>query len=159
LMKGVGGGKFNPNGKTTRAMLVTTLYRMAGEPEVAELSTFTDVPANQWYAKAVAWAQDNGIVKGVTDTAFAPNASVTREQAAAFLYRYVTLYLKQEPVKGADLSVYKDADSISNYAKEAIAWATAEGLFGGFEDKTIRPGDFLNRAQMAKLLTVLDQKF
>ncbi|MGM9641320.1 MAG: leucine-rich repeat protein [Faecousia sp.] len=159
LMKGVGGGKFNPNGKTTRAMLVTTLYRLAGEPEVAELSTFTDVPANQWYAKAVAWAQDLGIANGVTDTTFCPNASVTREQAASFLYRYVTLYLKAEPVKGADLSVYKDADSISGYAKEAIAWATAEGLFEGFPDGTMQPKGTLTRAQMAKLLTVLDQKF
>ncbi|MGM9639956.1 MAG: S8 family serine peptidase [Faecousia sp.] len=159
LMNGVGGGRFNPNGKTTRAMLVTTLYRMAGEPEVAEKSTFTDVSENQWYAKAVAWAQDLGIATGVTDTTFCPNASVTREQAATFLYRYVTLYLKQEPVKGADLSVYKDADKISGYAKEAIAWATAEGLFNGFENGTLQPKGTLTRVQMAKLLTVLDQKF
>ncbi|MGM9639791.1 MAG: S8 family serine peptidase [Faecousia sp.] len=159
LMNGVGNNKFNPNGETTRAMLVTTLYRMAGEPEVAELSTFTDVPANRWYARAVAWAQDTGIAKGVTDTAFAPNASVTREQAATFLYRYVTLYLKVEPVKGADLSVYKDAGKISGYAKEAIAWATAEGLFIGFENGTLQPRDTLTRIQLAKLLTIPDQKF
>ncbi|MGM9641321.1 MAG: S-layer homology domain-containing protein, partial [Faecousia sp.] len=159
LMNGMSNSKFNPNGETTRAMLVTTLYRMAGEPEVTELSTFTDVPKNQWYAKAVAWAQDLGIATGVTDTTFCPGKAVTREQAAAFLYRYVTLYLKQEPAKGADLSVYKDADKITGFAKEAIAWATAEGLFNGFENGTFQPKGTLTRAQMAKLLTVLDQKF
>lgn len=159
LMNGMGGGKFAPDGTTTRAMLVTTLYRMAGEPEVMELSTFTDVPANQWYAKAVAWAQDLGIATGATSTTFLPGAPATREQAAAFLYRYVTLYLKAEPVKGADLTVYKDADKISNYAKEAVAWATAEGLFQGFENGTMQPKGTLTRAQMAKLLTILDQKF
>lgn len=159
LMIGVGNNKFSPDGKTTRAMLVTTLYRLAGEPEVAELSTFTDVRENQWYAKAVAWAQDNGIVKGVTETTFCPNADVTREQAAAFLYRYVTRYLKQKPVDGIDLSVYKDEDNISAYAREAVAWATAEGIFHGFEDGTMQPKGSLTRAQMAKLLTVLRQEF
>ena len=159
LMIGVGGGKFAPNGKVTRAQLVTTLYRLAGEPKVTELSTFTDVRENQWYAKAVAWAQDEGIAKGITDTTFRPDAPLTREQAATFLYRYITGYLKQEPVKGADLAVYKDADKISDYAKDAIAWATAEGIFEGFEDSTMRPAGTLVRVQLAKVLTVLDQKF
>ena len=158
-MIGVGGGKFAPNGKVTRAQLVTTLYRLAGEPKVTELSTFTDVRENQWYAKAVAWAQDEGIAKGITDTTFRPDAPLTREQAATFLYRYITGYLKQEPVKGADLAVYKDADKISDYAKDAIAWATAEGIFEGFEDSTMRPAGTLVRVQLAKVLTVLDQKF
>ncbi|MGM9639993.1 MAG: S-layer homology domain-containing protein [Faecousia sp.] len=159
LMNGMSKDQFAPNGPTTRAMLVMTLYRMAGEPEVTEKSTFTDVPENQWYAKAVAWAQDLGIATGVTDTTFCPGAAVTREQAAAFLYRYVTLYLKQEPAKGADLSVYKDADKITGFAKEAIAWATAEGLFNGFENGTFQPKGTLVRVQLAKVLTILDQKF
>ncbi|MGM9640495.1 MAG: S-layer homology domain-containing protein [Faecousia sp.] len=159
LMNGVGNSKFNPNGETTRAMLVTTLYRMAGEPEVSEKSTFTDVPADQWYASAIAWAQDVGVANGVTETVFCPDALVTREQAAAFLYRYVTEYLKAEPVKGADLSAYKDADSTSVYAREAIAWATAEGIFQSYPDGTLQPKGHLIRIEMAKILTVLDQKF
>lgn len=159
LMVGMGSGAFAPNGTVTRAMLVTSLYRMAGAPDVSGETTFTDVPAGKWYTNAVAWARSAGIAKGVTETAFAPNASITREQAAVFLYRYVTLYLKQEPAKGANLSVYKDADKISNYAKEAVAWATAEGLFQGFENGTMQPKGTLARVQMAKLLTVLDQKF
>ncbi len=80
LMNGVGNNRFAPNGSTTRAMLVTTLYRLADSPEVGEGSTFTDVAEGAWYADAIAWAQDVGIAKGVTGTRFAPNSNVTREQ-------------------------------------------------------------------------------
>ena len=156
LMNGVGNNRFAPNGSTTRAMLVTTLYRLADSPEAGEGSTFTDVAEGAWYADAIAWAQDVGIAKGVTGTRFAPNSNVTREQAATFLYRFVTEYLKVEPAESTDLSVYKDADKISGYAKTAVAWATAEGLFQGFEDGTMQPKGTLTRAQMAKLLTILD---
>ena len=158
-MKGMGNGLFAPNGTLTRGMLVTTLYRLADEPQVAEQSTFTDVAEDRYYSDAVAWAQANGIAKGMTDAAFCPEAPVTREQAATFLYRYVTEYLKVEPTQGADLSVYKDSDKISGFAKDAVAWATAEGLFEGFPDNTMQPRGTLTRAQMAKLLMVLDQKF
>ena len=156
LMNGVGNNRFAPNGSTTRAMLVTTLYRLADSPEVGEAATFTDAAEGAWYADAIAWAQDVGIAKGVTETRFAPNSNVTREQAATFLYRFVTEYLKVEPAESTDLSVYKDADKISGYAKTAVAWATAEGLFQGFEDGTMQPKGTLTRAQMAKLLTILD---
>ena len=159
IMNGMGGGRFAPNGNVTRAQLVTTLYRMAGSPQVEEMSTFADVHANRWYSAAVAWAQDVGIAVGVTETAFQPNGFTTREQAATFLYRYVTEYLKQEPTQGADLSAYQDAASISPYAEEALAWATAEGILEGFEDDTLRPRDVLSRAQLAKLMTIMDQNF
>ena len=84
---------------------------------------------------------------------------VTREQAAAFLYRFVTEYLKAEPASGADLAVYTDAGSISGYARTAVAWATAEELFQGFPDGSVQPQGTLTRAQMAKLLAVLAQRF
>lgn len=93
-MNGMGNHRFAPNGTTTRAMLVTTLYRLADSPEVGEGSTFTDVAEGAWYADAIAWAQDVGIAKGITETRFAPNSNVTREQAATFLYRFVTEYLE-----------------------------------------------------------------
>ncbi len=159
IMKGLPGNQFVPDSNMTRAMLVTTLYRMSGEPAVAEKATFADVKDGIWYSDAIAWAEDTGIVRGITATAFAPNASATREQAATILYRYVTGYLKQEPTEGANLSVYKDADKISPYARKAIAWATAQGLFGGFPNGAFQPKDALTRAQAAKLLTILDQKF
>ena len=80
---------------------------------------------------------------------------MTREQAATFLYRYATGYLGQAPVEGADLSVYQDAGDISGYAREAVVWATAGGLFQGFGYGTLQPKGTLTRAQMAKLLAVL----
>ena len=158
-MNGMGNHRFAPNGTTTRAMLVTTLYRLADSPEVGEGSTFTDVAEGAWYADAIAWAQDVGIAKGITETRFAPNSNVTREQAATFLYRFVTEYLKIESAESTDLSMYKDADKISGYAKTAVAWATAKNLFEGFPNGTLQPKDTLTRAQLAKLMTILDQNF
>ncbi len=159
LMKGMDKGKFSPNGTLTRGMLVTTLYRLAEEPEVTEPATFTDVPQDQYYAEAIAWAEDMGIALGVGGTKFSPNAPVTREQTATFLYRYVTEYRKEEPVAGADLSQYTDAGKISPYAKEAMAWATAAGFLEGYGDGTVGPQNTSTRAQMAKFLTILGREF
>ena len=156
LMKGMGGTEFAPNDNLTRAMMVTTLYRLAGAPEVETTSSFTDVAEDQWYADAVAWAAENGIVLGISETVFAPNQNITREQAATILYRYVTKHLEVEPVDGAALS-YTDAAQIADYAKDAVAWATAEGIFEGFPGGSFQPRGTLTRAQMAKLLTVLDE--
>lgn len=159
LMQGVGRNSFSPNGKVSRAMIVTTLYRMAGSPQVATDRSFTDVEDGKWYTDAVAWAVEAGIAKGITETAFAPNATATREQAATLLYRYVTLYLGDAAVQGADLSGFTDSNAISGYAETAMAWAVSEGLFQGFEDNTLRARGPLARAQLAKLLTVLEQEF
>ena len=159
LMNGMDETHFAPEGNLTRGMLVTTLYRLAGEPEVAEAATFTDVKAGRYYAEAVAWAEDLGIAKGMTATAFQPEGTVTRQQAATFLYRYVTEYLKQEAVEGADLTAFADGGKVQDYAKTAMSWAVAEGFFEGYGDGTLRPRASLTRAQMAKLLTILDQNF
>jgi len=159
LMNGMSATRFAPNGALTRGQLVTTLYRLAGTPEVTEPATFTDVKEGRYYTDAVAWAEDLGIVQGMTTTIFAPEGTVTREQAATFLYRYVTLYLKQEPTPGADLKAYIDGEAVHSYAKTAMSWAVAEGFFEGYGDGTLRPGKTLTRAQMAKLLTILDQNF
>ena len=158
LMNGMDETHFAPEGNLTRGMLVTTLYRLAGGPEVTEKATFTDLRAGAYYADAVAWAQDLGIAKGMTETQFAPEKTVSREQTATFLYRFVTLYLEQEPGKGADLGVFKDG-KVMEYAKTAMSWAVAEGFFEGYGDGTLRPTASLTRAQMAKLLTILDQNF
>ena len=159
LMNGMDETHFAPEGSLTRGQLVTTLYRLAGEPEVAEPATFADVKAGRYYTEAVAWAEENGIAKGITDTTFCPDKAVTREQAATFLYRYVTEYLEQEPATGADLSIYTDREAISKFARTAVAWATAEGFLQGFPGGSLQPRGTLTRAQMAKLLTILDQKF
>ena len=159
LMNGMDETHFAPEGNLTRGQLVTTLYRLAGEPEVAEPATFTDVKAGRYYTEAVAWGEDLGIVKGMTDDTFSPEGTVTREQAATFLYRYVTNYLKQEPGQGADLKAFADGGKVQDYAKTAMSWAVAEGFFEGYGDGTLRPGAVLTRAQMAKLLTILDRDF
>lgn len=159
LMKGIGGNRFAPNATLTRGMLVTVLYRLAGEPGVEKLPSFTDVAGNRYYSKAIAWAEEQGIAKGMTDTAFCPELAVTREQAATFLYRYAVLFLDAKSADQSALAVYTDAGQISSFAKAALSWATAEGIFEGFPDGTLQPKGDLTRAQMAKLLTVLDQKF
>lgn len=159
LMNGVGGGAFRPNDNVSRAMIVTTLHRMAGSPQVETDCAFTDVEDGRWYTEAVAWALENGITNGITETTFAPNATATREQAATFFYRYVTLCLADEAIPGTDLSKFTDSNMISDYAEAAIAWAVSEGLFQGYEDNTFRAGAPLIRSQLAKLLTVLEQGF
>lgn len=90
-MNGMGNGIFAPDGSATRGMVVTILYRMAGEPRSRAPCPFTDVKEGQYYAKAVTWAYENGIAMGMTDTLFAPNCAATREQIVTFLYRYAQL--------------------------------------------------------------------
>lgn len=159
LMNGVGSNRFAPDAALTRGMLVTTLYRLADEPEVTGTASFTDLRKGAYYEKAVAWAQGEGIVKGVTDTLFAPDSPVTREQAATFLYRYITEYLDETPAAGGDLSGFRDAGDISGYAKAPVAWAVAEGFLEGYGDGILGPRNTLTRAQMAKFLTILDTNF
>ena len=150
MMNGVAEGTFAPNSTTDRAMLVTILYRLENEPATSG-SSFADVPSGQWYTDAVAWAAENGIVNGVTATTFAPNRPITREQMAAILYRYAAW--KGCDVSGqVDLSGYTDADSVSTYAKEALAWANAEGLITGVTGTTLRPAGSAVRAQAATIL-------
>src|SRR5699024_10322980 len=92
IMVGIGNQRFKPNGSVTRGMVVTMLYRLAGEPETNHSVPFPDVAEDCWYSDAVAWAHENGIAVGVTETAFAPNAAATREQVITLFYRYVREY-------------------------------------------------------------------
>lgn len=122
MMAGTAADVFAPNATTTRAMIVTILYRLEGSPAVTGTSAFVDVPAGQWYTDAVNWAAANQIVKGTSATTFAPNDSITREQMAAILYRYAQ-YKGYDVTKKADLSGYSDNGQVSAYAKDALAWA------------------------------------
>ena len=151
LMDGVEDNLFAPNSETTRAQLVTILYRLAGEPEPGGDSGFSDVAAGIWYTDAVAWAAENGIVNGVSDTEFAPGDDITREQLAAILYRYAA-YQGYDVSQRADLSGFGDASSIRPYAQEALSWASAQGLVLGFEDGSLRPQGTASRAQIAAVL-------
>ena len=151
LMDGVGTGLFAPNSETTRAQLVTILYRLSGQPAPSGDSGFSDVETGTWYTDAVAWAAQNGIVNGVSDTQFAPGDDITREQLAVILYRYAT-YQGYDVSQRADLSGFVDAGTISTYAQEALSWANAQGLVLGFEDDSLRPQGNASRAQIAAVL-------
>ena len=151
LMDGVGMGLFAPNSQTTRAQLVTILHRLAGQPAPSGDSGFSDVETGTWYTDAVAWAAQNGIVNGVSDTQFAPGDDITREQLAVILYRYAT-YQGYDVSQRADLSGFVDAGTISTYAQEALSWANAQGLVLGFEDDSLRPQGNASRAQIAAVL-------
>ena len=149
-MVGVSDTRFAPNGAMTRGQLMTVLYRMADEPETAETTPFTDVNMDRYYGNAIAWAAENGIAKGVTDTRFAPDAAVTREQMVTFLARYAK-YSGQDVQKTADLTEFDDWGRISNYAKEPMAWAVECGILTGM-DGLLNPRGNATRAQIATVL-------
>lgn len=151
MMAGTAADVFAPNATTTRAMIVTILYRLEGSPAVTGTSAFVDVPAGQWYTDAVNWAAANQIVKGTSATTFAPNASITREQMAAILYRYAQ-YKGYDVTKKADLSGYSDNSQVSAYAKDALAWANAAKLINGVTNTTLAPQGNATRAQVSAIL-------
>ena len=151
LMDGVSTTQFAPNSNLTRGMVVTILYRLEGEPRVTGSSGFSDVASGAWYADPVTWAAANGIVNGVSDTEFAPNTDITREQLAAILFRYAEY--KGYDVSGRDsLTGYTDRSSISAYALDAMRWAVDEGLITGMTATTIVPQGTATRAQCATML-------
>lgn len=151
MMAGTAADVFAPNATTTRAMIVTILYRLEGSPAVTGTSAFVDVPTGQWYTDAVNWAAANQIVKGTSATTFAPNDSITREQMAAILYRYAQ-YKGYDVTKKADLSGYSDNGQVSAYARDALAWANAAKLINGVTNTTLAPQGNATRAQVSAIL-------
>lgn len=147
LMNGVSDTSFDPYGTLTRAMVVTILYRLEGEP-AAEPSAFLDVAAGQWYTDAVGWGAANKVVKGYSEDRFGPMDPVTREQLAAILHRYAQ-YKGYEVTEITDLTAYADMASISEYALEAMAWAIALGAPEALSDTALAPRDNATRAQVA----------
>ena len=151
LMDGVGSNLFDPSGELTRAMLVTLLYRMEGCPEYTESSTFTDVKSDWWYTNAIHWAYENGLINGHTQTSFAPDDSITREQMATLLMRYAQ-YKQYDVSVRNDLSGYADAGDISDWALAGMQWANAAGLVNGRTATTLVPEGTANRAEIATLI-------
>ena len=135
----------------TRAMLVQVLYRMSGS-KAASTAQFTDVADGKWYAEAIAWASENGIVNGFTDGRFQPDTLITRQQLAAILYRYDT-YRGHTPQGSAVLDGYADAASVESWAAEAMSWANGNGLVTGVTPTTLVPNGTATRAQVAVILS------
>ena len=154
LFAGMTPTTFAPNATMTRAMLVSVLWRLAGEPAPKAPNTFVDVPDGAWYTDAVTWAAENGVVSGIGGSRFDPSGFVTREQTAEILYNYA--HSKGYDVSArADLTAFPDAGSVSGWAENALSWANAAGLING----TVRDGQTIldpqgsaSRAQVAMIL-------
>ena len=157
LMTGTSGTLFSPNATTTRAMIVTILYRLEGSPVANGSAGFTDVAYGTWYTAAVNWAAANDIVTGYGSGKFGPMDPITREQMAAILFRYAD-FKGMDTTARADLSGYTDAGDISAYAVEAMSWANAEGFITGTTATTLKPQGSATRAQVATILTRYAQK-
>ena len=150
LFSGVSSDSFAPGDSMDRSMLVTVLHSLDGKPAAGK-GGFTDVADDAWYANAVAWAAEHGIVSGVSDSAFAPNGAITREQLAVMLYRYAQ-YKGYDVSKTADLSGYADQGSISDWAAQAVQWACGSGLMTGRSATSLAPAGTLTRAEAATML-------
>ena len=154
LMNGVDRYEFAPNAPMTRAMLVTVLYRLEDMPEITGSgSGFGDVDAKSWYAEAVAWASENGLVNG-TENGFEPNTNISREQIATILFRYAKYIglVGQDDAVSGDVSKFEDEESVSPWAQEAMAWAVEVGLFKGDDTNSLNPQGEATRAEVATLL-------
>jgi len=151
LMTGTGDDTFSPNTNLSRSMIVTILWRLAGEPTDTEGTTFDDVQSGRWYSSAIAWAAGNGIVNGFGDGRFAPSDDITREQLAAILMRFA--YWKDlDVVADANLASFDDSNRISGWAQEAMSWANATGLITGRTETTLAPQGTATRAEAATML-------
>ena len=155
LMSGIGGNLFGPKLTTTRAQIVQILYNLEGEPKVSGTTPFTDL-TQDWYQDAVLWAYQTGVVAGTSSTTFEPDLPVTREQIAVILMEYMTRVLKLERTwTPADLSIFPDADSVSDWAKDAMADAVALGLISGASNggqTLLEPQGSATREQVATIL-------
>lgn len=157
IMNGTGGGKFSPRTPVTRAMVVTVLYRLEGEPSVKEGYSFEDVPAGQYYSDAVKWASDNSIVNGthtgtLGEPFFSPDKSITREELATMFLRYAR-FKYANVILEEDLSRFSDSEDVSSWAEEGMRWAVHTGLINGTGDGSmLSPEGEATREQFAAII-------
>ncbi|MBO5505585.1 MAG: S-layer homology domain-containing protein [Clostridia bacterium] len=152
IMNGVDADKFQPEATLTRGMFATILHRVEGTPAVDGEIAFEDILDGKWYADAVAWANANGIVKGISETEFAPNNNITREQIATIIYRYCQFKGIDVTTGEVILANYDDFGAVSDYAVEAIKYAVGSGLMKGRTDRTLNPRENVTRAEAATLI-------
>ena len=151
LMSGVSGTTFGPDIPMNRAMVVQVLYSMAGKPDVKVTNEFKDVPANEWYAKAVAWAVKEGVASGYGNGMFGANDLINREQLAVMLYSYAG-----KPAVSGELN-FADNNEVSGWAKTAIQWAVENGIMSGVLGNRVAPKDNATRAQAALMMSNFDK--
>ena len=151
LMNGFPDGSFQPNGNTTRAQVTVMLWRMAGSPVVNYAHPFSDVRDDFWYTEAIRWAAAENVVKGISETEFAPNAPVTREQLAAMLYRYAVCEGQGFTGEWAFLLDFSDREKVSAWAYEAVCWCSMKGVVTGRTETEFVPSDNATRAEVAAM--------
>lgn len=152
IMEGTGTHYFSPEADLSRGMLATILYRLEGSPAVSGYSGFADVADTAYYAKAVAWAKANGIVNGVTATAYEPDTAVTREELAAILCRYAAFKGKDTAISYDYLAGFSDANTSHVYARPALNWAVAYDIINGQGNGVLAPRATATRAEVAQVL-------
>uniref|UniRef100_UPI00402A09B3 S-layer homology domain-containing protein n=1 Tax=Candidatus Scatomorpha intestinigallinarum TaxID=2840923 RepID=UPI00402A09B3 len=150
IMDGVDYYKFAPNGTITRGMILTMLWRMAGEPFEMPVTSFTDVEIGRYYTTAVAWACRNGIADGMGESAFGPNDAITREELVTLLYRYAQYF--GHSCIGTSIEGFADAGSVSSYAYNAMCWAYKAGVVTGTTGSRLNPQGTASRAEAAQMI-------
>lgn len=151
LFSGTGNDCFEPKTGMNRAMLATVLWRVSGKPENSGETVFTDVKPGAWYAQAVAWAAQCGVVNGVSADSFAPDSPLTREQIATMLFRYHTL-VRGGSAQSGSLSAFPDGNTVSDWAVDSVGWAARTGIVTGRGDGSLQPTESATRAEVAMML-------
>lgn len=154
LMQGITDSSFAPTAPATRGMLATILWRLADSPDPTSSAPFTDVNDSAWYGPAVAWAWENEIISGASDTIFSPNAPLTREDLVTMLYRW-DQKLGGGGLTGSfmiNMSQYTDLNQVAQYASEPFAWAKINGIVDGVTKDTLAPKAVATREQTAAIL-------
>ena len=151
LMTGTGQTTFSPFGAMSRGMLITVLYRIAGEPEVTAACPFRDVKPGSYYEQPIIWASASGVVNGVSETEYAPDQSATREQIVTILHRFAR-YSGFAVDSSAELTAFRDSDRVSSYAVDAMKWAISLGIISGTDEKKLEPQGTAQRAQVAAII-------
>ncbi|MBQ3115158.1 MAG: S-layer homology domain-containing protein [Clostridia bacterium] len=155
IIKGTSADEFSPNDDVTRAMFAKILHRLDGEPVVNYDMPFTDFSRGEWYADAVKWAASNGIISGINNTTFAPDEKITREQIATMIFRYICYKGKGPQGAWASTLPYKDATSISAWARASAMYCYNESIMTGDKDRLFHPQDFATRAEVATVVNRL----
>ncbi len=152
LMTGVSESEFAPSGTATRGQIVTILWRLAGSPVVNYAMRYADVSGDSWYGEAVRWASAEGVVTGYSESSFAPDDAITREQLAAILYRYAKAQGQGFTGLWYFPLSFTDADGVSSWADEAMHWCVVKGVLNGTSETTLSPTATATRAQLAAIL-------
>ena len=151
IMNGVSTTKFDPNNNLSRAQMCQIIYNMAGKPDTSDTPAYGDISATAWYADSVIWCCENGIAAGRSETDFAPDAAITREEVASFLYHYYTDYQGKEAQTG-DISSFTDSGKINPDMAEAMSWAVGKELMKGNPNGTLVPDGTATRAEIATMM-------